>query len=150
MGRRMTTWKFFDGSCYCGAIGFRYHTATPPSAWSIRACQCRFCRAHDALSTSDPGGSLEFAAQNPQLLQRFRFALKTADFLLCRECGVYIGAVIETPNGSFGIINTHALNDTPGDMAEIGAISYDGEDTAGRVNRREDRWTPVSAVPWQD
>ena len=139
----MTNQKTHNGSCYCGAIGFRYTPTVTPDNWSIRACQCRFCRAHDALSTSDPNGSLEFTANKPDNLQRFRFALKTADFLLCRECGVYIGAVIETPNGNYGIINTHALTETPEDIAEVGAISYEGEDTEGRVSRREERWTPV-------
>lgn len=141
----MTNWTSYEGSCYCGAIGFRYNTAMPPGNWSIRACQCRFCRAHDALSASDPEGTLEFFCNNSDHLQRFRFALKTADFLLCRECGVYIGAVINTPSGSYGIINTHALNETPDDIAEVGAINYESEDTSGRVSRREERWTPVTA-----
>ncbi len=137
----------YAGQCHCGAIGFRYTTTLPPDRWSVRACQCRFCRMHDALSTSDPAGEIQFTADEPLHLQRYRFALRTADFLLCRSCGVYIGAVIDIDGRRFGIINTHALSEPPGDMADVGAISYDGEDVAGRVSRREDRWTPVSAVP---
>ena len=138
----------YDGGCHCGAIGFRYTTALAPPQWSIRACQCRFCRLHDALSSSDPGGSLEFIADNAGHLQRYRFALQTADFLLCGRCGVYVGAVIETASGRFGIINTHALATQPPDIARVAPISYDGEDTGGRVSRREERWTPVTGVPW--
>ena len=138
----------YRGGCHCGAIGFRLRTRLAPPNWSIRACQCRFCRLHDALSTSDPDGSLEFVAAEPELLQRYRFALRTADFLLCRDCGVYVGAVIETDSGRFGIVNTHALAEPPDDIAEVAPISYDGEETTGRVSRREDRWTPVAAVPW--
>ena len=138
----------YTGSCHCGAIGFRYATERRPAEWSVRACQCRFCRMHDALSTSDPNGELAFGCHDPGALQRYRFALRTADFLLCRHCGVYIGAAIEIDGKHFGIINTHALDTAPDDMAEIGAISYDSEDVAGRVARREERWTPVSAVPW--
>lgn len=103
---------------------------------------------HDAFSTSDPHGTLLFSAENPDLMQRYRFALKTADFLVCRRCGIYVGAVISSAQGRFGIINTHALETTPENIAKVGAISYDGEDTAGRVSRREERWTPVSGVPW--
>ncbi len=135
------------GHCHCGAIGFRYTTSLAPSEWSVRACQCRFCRMHDALSTSDPAGTLEFYCDDPALLNRYRFALKTADFLLCRNCGVYIGAVIQAESGAFGIINTHALDDAPADMADVGAISYDDEDVGGRVSRREQRWTPVTSAP---
>lgn len=137
----------YAGNCHCGAIGFRYTTGLMPREWSIRACQCRFCRMHDALSTSDPNGELRFLCNDLDALQRYRFALKTADFLLCRNCGIYIGAVIEIGGNRYGIINTHALQNAPDDIAEVGAISYDGEDVAGRVSRREERWTPVLELP---
>ena len=138
----------YTGSCYCDSIGFRYRTAIPPEDWSVRACQCRFCVTHSALSTSDPAGELDFAADIDGDLQRFRFGLRTADFLLCRNCGVYIGAFIDAEAGCFGIINTHALDSIPGNIAAVAPIGYDSEDTAGRVARREQRWTPVAAVPW--
>lgn len=137
----------YPGQCFCGSIAYDYDTAIAPSDWSIRACQCAFCRAHDALSTSDPAGTLRFHAASPDNLQRFRFAMRTADFLLCRECGVYIGAIIETEQGHFGIINTHSLIVTPEDIAAVAPITYDSEDKRGRVGRRETRWTPVTGVP---
>lgn len=133
----------FTGSCHCGAIGYVYSTDRAPREWSIRACQCGFCRAHDALSTSDPGGMLSFQTEDPAALQRYRFALRTADFLLCRNCGVYIGAVIEVDGSQYGIVNTRSLDDPPADMAGASPISYDSEDTAGRIDRRTERWTPV-------
>ena len=138
----------YAGHCHCGAIEFSYWIDTPPSEWSIRACQCRFCRQHHALSASDPSARLEFNAKDAAKLQRYRFGLRTADFLLCRDCGVYIGAVIETDAGHFGIINTHALDEQPDDLAEPGAITYDGEATDDRIGRRERVWTPVTTVPW--
>lgn len=138
----------YDGGCHCGAIGFRLHSRAEPSHWSIRACQCRFCCLHGALSTSDPDGELEFLASRPDRLMRYRFALRTAEFLLCKQCGVYIGAVIETEGRRFGIINTRALNDPPEDLANVQPVSYAGEDTGGRINRRVKRWTPVTTVPW--
>lgn len=141
----MTT---YSGSCHCGSIGFEYSTGLAPPEWSIRACQCVFCRAHDALSTSDPAGSMSFTASNADMLQRYRFAMMTADFLLCRNCGVYIGAVIQTDSGDYGILNTHALVNAPDDIAAVEPISYDSEDKSGRVGRRETRWTPVQSVPW--
>jgi len=138
-----------NGGCHCGAIGFQYATAIRPDSWPMRACQCRFCRMHDALSTSDPRGTLVFSASNPDALQRYRFALKTADFLVCRRCGIYVGAVIDSASGRFGIINTRALDTMPANIAHVGAVSYDNEDAKGRIKRREERWTPVTGVPWQ-
>ena len=137
----------YSGSCHCGAIGFTYRTAIRPGRWSIRACQCSFCRAHDAMSTSDPDGELAFTAKRADMLQKYRFGLGTADFLLCRNCGIYIGAAINSPNGCFGIINTHALIEAPPQIADPLTISYDSENTEGRVSRRGERWTPVSALP---
>ncbi len=136
----------YTGRCHCGAIGYRYTCSTPPADWAIRACQCRFCRAHDALSTSDPAATIGFETIEPGQLQRYRFGLKTADFLLCRHCGVYIGAIIETPKGRFGIINTHALIDPQPAMARPEPITYDGEDSDGRVARREQRWSRVTGI----
>jgi hypothetical protein len=95
------------------------------------------------LSASDPSGSVLFAVADEKLLNRYRFGLRTADFLLCRKCGVYIGALIETERGQFGIINTHALLNTPNSLAATAPVSYDTEDVAGRVSRREKRWTPA-------
>ena len=124
-----------------------FGTGIEPPGWSIRACQCSFCRTHDALSTSDPAGQITFVASRPESLQKYRFGLRTADFLLCRECGVYVGAIIESAGRAFGIVNVHALQETPDDLAEVAAISYDAEDVGGRVARREERWTTVIDVP---
>jgi hypothetical protein len=137
-----------EAACHCGAIACTYSTAVAPEQWSIRACQCMFCRAHHALSTSDPQGRLGFRADNPDMLQRYRFALRTADFLLCRNCGVYLGAVNESGSGRFGILNTHTLMPQPDNIADVAPVGYEGENTDGRIARREERWTPVNAVPW--
>jgi hypothetical protein len=136
----------FTGGCHCEALGFAFRTAIPAPRWNIRACQCTFCRSHGALSTSDPSGELEFFVQSPDALQRYRFALRTADFLLCSNCGVYLGAQIETAGGAFGIINTRALRPALADLAESVAADYGAEDSEGRVERRVQRWTPLKKV----
>lgn len=138
----------YPGSCHCGAIRYLYATAIEPPDWAIRECRCSFCRAHGAATTSDPAGTIEWIVDDPDLLQRYRFALATADFLVCRRCGAYAGAVVETPRGRFGIVNTRLLHPQPDDLPSAVAVSYDGEDADGRVARRELRWTPVTTVPW--
>ena len=143
----MTTTDSYRGSCHCEAIGFAFLTDIPPGQWPIRACQCRFCRAHDALSASTPDAEIRFTAEDTAKLQKYRFGLHTADFLLCRNCGVYIGAVIEVAGSRYGIINTHALSPVPDGIADPEPISYDGEITDNRVSRRKERWAKVSALP---
>jgi hypothetical protein len=135
----------FEGRCHCRAIGFEYRTAIPAGRWSIRACQCSFCRAHDALSTSDPQGGLEFRVREPGVLQHYRFGGKTADFLICGRCGVYIGAQMRTGERAFGIINVRALRDAPADLPAATAMSYEDEGTDARRDRRLARWTPMES-----
>jgi hypothetical protein len=135
------------GSCHCGAIGFRYLTAQPPGEWSIRACQCSFCRAHAALSTSDPGGSVEFRGLGSDALQRYQFGQRTADFLLCRKCGVYLGALMESPGGMYAVINVNALQPIPALPEAVAPMDYGAESASQRTGRREQRWSPASIVP---
>ena len=88
--------RSYEGACHCGAIEFTYETRLSPQSWALRACQCGFCRAHGALATSDPAGTVRFRYIYPDRLRRYRFGLRTADFLICRECGIYAGAVMMT------------------------------------------------------
>lgn len=137
----------YVGRCHCGAIGFDYKTAVAPCDWAVRACQCRFCRAHGALSTSDPGGELNFIGPKSGHLRRYRFATRSADFLFCGNCGAYIGAVIGSGAGHYGIVNVRALATVPGDLGDAIPVSYDSERKQARISRRESRWTPVAAMP---
>jgi hypothetical protein len=136
----------FKGSCHCGALGFSFQTALPVAKWSVRACQCRFCRAHGALTTSDSAGQLMFDISDVDLLKRYRFGLKTADFLLCKRCGVYVGAQIETFHGAFGIINTLTMMPVPDGLPVPTLADYSSESSNDRVERREKRWTPLEKV----
>ena len=79
----------YEGSCHCGAIGWTYRTAIAPPQWPVRSCQCSFCRRHATRCTSDPAGSVEFSVVDRDALHRYRFGLQTAEFLMCRRCGVY-------------------------------------------------------------
>ena len=136
----------FTGSCHCGALGFCYETAIPVAEWRVRACQCGFCRAHGVLTTSDPSGRLSFRVTHAERLERYRFGLKTADFLLCQGCGVYIGAQIETPQGAFGIVNIRAMMPLPGPLPAAAPADYGSENARQRVERRERRWTPLGRI----
>lgn len=131
-------------SCHCGALEARYRTAAPVAAWSVRACQCAFCRAHGALSTSDPAGTLSFMARDVERVQRYQFGSRTTDFLLCRDCGVYVGARLESSRGAYGIVNTRALRPTPADLPQPAPMNYDAESLDLRQQRRAERWTPLA------
>jgi hypothetical protein len=131
--------------CHCGALTARYRTAREPSDWAVRACQCSFCRSHGALATSDPGGLLLFQSGDPTRIQRYRFGGRTADFLTCRECGVYLGVQMATAKGRFGVLNVLSLRPLITNLQAAELMDYGGETAEFRRRRRETRWTPVSA-----
>jgi hypothetical protein len=136
----------FTGRCHCGALGVTFQTALSPPQWKIRACQCRFCRNHGALTTTDPAGRLAFHASDAGLLQRYRFDTGTAEFLLCRRCGVYLGAQITTSRGVFGTLNTRVLEPAPAGLPAAVPADYGSESTSERISRREQRWTPLEGA----
>src|ERR687884_597582 len=99
------------GGCHCGNLSLTLRLSLPPHAVRLRACGCSFCRAHATRTTSDPNGAVEISATDWSLVERYRFGSGTADFLICRRCGVYVGAVCDTSAGVRGTINTNFLDD---------------------------------------
>jgi hypothetical protein len=69
--------------------------------------------------------------------------LQTADFLLCADCGVYVGAVIEGAEGSRATLNVNLL-DARGRFDPAPPLaSHDGETPEERRARRRACWTPT-------
>jgi hypothetical protein len=135
----------FHGRCHCGAIGFELRTSRAPAQWAVRACQCSFCRSHGARTTSDPEGSVRFLIPDISKLNRYHFGLLSADFFVCRDCGVYVAAVITSARGQFSTLNVNVLA-PPVDVPLATAISYEGESREQKLVRREQKWTPVIDV----
>jgi hypothetical protein len=134
----------WTGACHCGAIGFSYHTGIAPESWGVRDCQCSFCRKHQALTTSDSNGCVQFVENSPGMLNRYRFGQHSADFLVCRQCGVYIGAVMESPRGRFAVINIRTLQTIPPELMAAEPMDYAAEGLVQKAARREHVWTPVA------
>ena len=134
----------YTGKCHCETLQWRFHTEIPTREWTVRSCQCSFCRAHGARCTTDPAGTVEFSTRNESVVLRYRFALSTAEFLVCKNCGVYIGAVMSDSANSFTTININTMTTAVDDLPDPIAVFYDDEDIKERVERRQLRWTPVS------
>jgi hypothetical protein len=133
----------FEGSCHCGAVAFTFRTSQLPERWSVRACQCSFCRAHGARTTTDANASVTFQVADPSKLSRYRFGTRSTDFLLCSDCGVYVAAVLTSSSGQFATLNINTIR-TPLNAPQAQVVSYDGESVQQRRTRREQRWTPVA------
>src|SRR5262245_17945245 len=127
----------YEGSCHCGNLTYVFEASADLATLGLRACQCSFCRAHNARNTSDPRGAVRIRVRQAGKLNRYRFGLKTADFLICGICGNYIGAMLTDNGRSWVTINVNTLLPPPGPEAAIVPHDFGAEDTGSRVDRRK-------------
>jgi hypothetical protein len=134
------------GGCHCGNLRFALDTALGVPRLPLRACQCSFCAHHGARSTSDPQGRVTFEVRDASRLTRYRFGLRTADFLVCGACGSYVGAWIAASGRAWSVLNANTLDDVAELTQPAEPMNYDGEDAARRAARRQARWTPATGI----
>ena len=134
----------FDGSCHCGNIQVEFETAQAPDSLQLRECGCTFCRRHGATAVTDPAGRLEVRLSDPREVSRYRFALRTADFLVCRTCGVFVAAVSAIDGATYATLNVNVLERREAFTTPPLPVRYDAETAAERVARRHRAWTPAT------
>lgn len=131
--------SLFQGACHCGAVRVWFETAIDPDEIEVRADQCGFCRRHGAKTVSDPAGALRLSFHEPAV-ERYRFGTRTADFIVCRACGAYVAAVIE----GYGVLNVVGADIRPLADRPARPVDYEAESAALRLERRRQRWTPLT------
>jgi hypothetical protein len=138
----MTT---YPGSCHCGAVQIAFTSDRKPEDMRVGRCGCSFCRRHGARTMGDPAGQVEFRAA-PGTLSRYRFGLGITDYLLCAQCGAYVGAVMPDNGKAIGIVNVNSLDirDTFDPAPPV--HHYDGEDETRRRARRRKFWMPATVI----
>jgi hypothetical protein len=135
------------GSCHCGNLSAELETARAPQELAVRSCQCSFCARHRARTTSDPAGRVRFVVRDEALLNRYQFGLRSAQMLVCRQCGGYVGAFMPATAGSaegFGVANINHFERSAEFTQEPAKVDYDGESLERRRARREQLWTPAT------
>jgi hypothetical protein len=136
--------RILAGGCHCGAVDVEWRTQAP-EALEVRACSCTFCSKHGARTATDPGGHVRFVEREPGTLVRYRFATRSADFLLCARCGVYLGAVLTHDGRSVATVNVNTLADRDA-FPSARRVDYADEPRDARIARRLARWTPAEVV----
>jgi len=134
----------YDASCACGNITVHFTTAIAPESWHVRTCGCAFCSQRPGhIHWSDPNGSVKFEISKPEKVDRRRHGTRTAEFIICAECDGYMGAVMESEEGHFAVLNIGHLTD---DLAlpERNPIVWQDEELETRLARRHKTWTPVT------
>ena len=132
----------FHGSCHCGSLEVDYSTPVAARDTAVRACQCSFCRKHDARAVSDPNGSIEITARDRALLGRYRFGLKAIEFLFCRACGVYVSAYRRDGDDAYANVMVNVLDDRTA-FPEPAPVDLNGENREDKAARHKARWTPA-------
>jgi hypothetical protein len=136
----------YQGGCHCGDLLIEFETSLNPAEIELRACQCTFCRKHASLAATDPAGHLAIWAAPGENLARYTFGLRTAEYLICKTCGVYVAAVTgESEPRGIAIVN--CLDDRRRFTSAPIAVDYDAESRDQRMERRRQRWTPVTFAP---
>jgi len=101
------------------------------------------CRAHNTRTVADPTGLFEAWADDWSLVEAYRFGSRTADYLVCRRCGVYVAAVCETAAGLRAVVNVNSLDDRAFFILVPSSPDYEGEATDARLARRAVNWMPA-------
>lgn len=131
------------GSCHCAAVQVDLVLSRAPGDLRVRSCQCGSCGRRGARTIADPGGSATIRASGPDALIRYRFGLRTADYLLCASCGTYVAAV-QPDDQPIAVVNVGGLGVPEFDDVTGEPVDYSGESVADRIARRRGYWMPVA------
>ena len=131
--------KKISGQCHCGHVTVEFRATS--DQLKARACQCGFCRRHGVKSVSDTDGFAEITSTGP--IHRYRFGLMTADYLICPECGTYVGSALEADGITRVTLNAAGLRMEPWAEGAADPVDYSGETLHERLDRRRERWTPA-------
>ena len=129
------------GSCYCGNIRFVFVTDKSDDELPRRECQCGFCVLHGRIATSDRDGELRIAIEAPENVSKFRFGHRTADFYVCRECGMIPVVTSEIDGATRGIVDVRMIECFAWSRSETSRHDFEGEEVDDRLDRRKGYWT---------
>lgn len=128
------------GSCHCGNITFTLDWAPDPEAIPARACTCTFCSKHGGVWTSYPAGSLKVHIKDSTQVSRYAFGTETADFHVCKQCGVtpLVTSVID--GTVYAVVNVNTFENVPASLLQHASSTLDDESTDDRLARRKRNW----------
>jgi hypothetical protein len=109
----------------------------------VRTCTCSFCRSHNPGMISDSAGLLEVSADDWSLVELYRFGTRTADFLICRRCGVFIAAISDLETAPCAVVNANCLDDRARFIGPVTMHEFQSETLGARISRRAANWMPA-------
>ena len=135
-----------DASCHCGNIRVALDWPEAEPTIAARACGCGLCTRHGAAWTSNPGGSFRLAIGDPSRVTRYRFGTHTADFHLCRTCGIIPIVTWTTEGARYAVFNVNAFDNVERSQIVTAPADFEGEAMENRLARRRRNWTPEATA----
>ena len=132
--------RSITGGCHCGTIRFTFHWPQAAGLIPVRACGCAFCRKHGGIYTSHPESRIEVEIADPDQIRRYRFGHKTADFHVCRTCGVVPVITSEIEGRSHAVVNVNTFEGVDPEDLDRSPADFEGETTESRLARRQRTW----------
>lgn len=129
-----------EGSCHCGNIAFELAWKPMPARIPARACGCSFCVKHGGVWTSNPEGALRVTVREPGAVSRYAFETRTATFHVCSRCGVAPVVTSDIEGRLYAVVSVNAFNNVDRALIQPAPASFEGEDTAARLGRRQRNW----------
>ena len=137
--------KTIRGRCHCGNLSYTLHWPQS-SAPTLRACACDYCSRHGALWTSHPDAPVTLTILETAQVLPYRFATASADFLVCRRCGILTLTRCVLDDGERTVVNANTFENLALEYCARVTTNFDGEDRAQRLARRQRNWSPLIVV----
>jgi hypothetical protein len=128
------------GSCHCGNLTYTLDWAPDPTEIPARACTCTFCSKHGGVWTSCPAGRLRVSVKDPAQVARYAFGTETADFLVCRQCGVVPLVSSHIDGRDYAVVNVNTFDNVDPALLRHASANLDGESVDDRLARRQRNW----------
>ena len=129
-----------NGTCHCGNITFELAWEPEPAAIPARACGCTFCVKHGGVWTSCPTGALRVRIGDESRVSKYRFGTGTAEFHICRECGVVPVVASRIDGTTYAVVNVNTFENVDPLLLSRAPASFDGESETVRLARRARNW----------
>ncbi len=136
------TSRRIEGGCHCGNIRFTLFWPGAGESIPVRACGCSFCVKHGGTYTSHPGARVDVRIADPAAVERYRFGTGTADFHICRACGVVPVITGEMEGKLYCVVNVNTFEGFDPAQFIRSDADFEGESLETRLARRRRNWIP--------
>ena len=136
------SYQRIHGSCRCGNIRVTFDWPSSEPSIPVRACGCSLCTKHRAVWTSHPDGRFGIQVADETQVTRYRFGTRTADFHICRICGVIPIVTCLIEGTQYAVVNVNTFDNVDRSQLVEAAADFEGETAENRLARRRRNWTP--------